>query len=53
MLGEDLRVNGVGVTRSHSSYAVRVNVLDQHDAPELPETVDGVPVQVVEVGRIS
>lgn len=53
MLGEDLRVNGVGLTRSQSSYAVRVNVLDEHDAPELPETVDGVPVEVVEVGRIS
>jgi hypothetical protein len=53
LLGADVRVNGVGVTRWQSSYAVRVNVVDGQDAPELPATVDGVPVHVVEVGRVT
>ena len=53
LLGADVRVNGVGLTRWQSSYAVRVNVVDGHDAPDLPETVDGVPVRVVEVGRVT
>lgn len=52
-LAGDARVNGVGVVRWHSSYAVRVNVVTQADAPELPEQVDGVPVRVVEIGHVT
>ncbi len=48
----DQRVNGVGLTFWGSTYAVRVNVVDDSDLPDLPDAVDGVPVRVVAVGRI-
>ena len=52
-LAGDSRVNGIGITRWHSRYAVRVNVVDGADAPELPDAVNGVPVRVVVVGPIT
>lgn len=52
-LAGDSRVNGIGLTRWQNGYAVRVNVVDGADAPDLPETVEGVPVCVVVVGPIT
>jgi hypothetical protein len=52
-LAGDSRVNGIGLTRWHDGYAVRVNVVDAADAPDLPKTVDGVPVRVVVVGQVA
>lgn len=52
-LSGDTRVNGIGITRQEASYAVKVNVLAEDDAPEVPAEVDGVPVQVVVVGRVT
>lgn len=49
----DPRVNGIGLTHEGASWAVKVNVLDSSDYPELPSAVDGVPVVVRDVGGIS
>ena len=51
-LRDDPRVVGVGITRWHGRYAVRVNVVDARDAPAVPSTVHGVTIEVVAVGRI-
>lgn len=51
-LRDDPRVGGVGITRWHGQYAVRVNVVDESDVPELPSRVYGVHVQIVAVGRV-
>ncbi|GAB7191839.1 hypothetical protein NUM3379_25470 [Kineococcus sp. NUM-3379] len=53
MLAGDSRVNGVGITRGGDRYAVKVNVVSGHDLPDVPSSVDGVPVTVAVVGRIS
>jgi hypothetical protein len=53
LLAGDHRVNGIGITRSADHYAVKVNVVSDTDVPDLPEAVDGVPVRVAVVGRIS
>ena len=53
LLAGDSRVNGVGITRAEDSYAVKVNVVSSQDVPDLPDAVDGVPVKVAVVGRIS
>ncbi|MFB9377022.1 hypothetical protein ACFFKU_02555 [Kineococcus gynurae] len=53
MLAGDARVNGLGITRWQSSYAVKVNVVDADDTPDLPDTVDGVPVRIDVIGRIT
>ncbi|GAA2026497.1 hypothetical protein WDZ16_10690 [Pseudokineococcus marinus] len=57
-LAGDRRVNGVGVVRwavgtSAAAYGVRVGVVAEDDAPEVPAEVDGVPVRVDVVGRIT
>lgn len=52
-LSGDRRVNGVGVVRRERAYAVRVNVVAGDDRPDLPAEVDGVPVDVAVVGRIT
>jgi hypothetical protein len=49
---DDARINGVGITGHHDRYAVRVNVVDAAAAADVPDEVDGVPVEVVVVGRI-
>jgi hypothetical protein len=51
-IGDDPRVNGVGIARSHGRYAVRVNVVDEGDLPDLPDEVEGVEVRIVVVGRV-
>ncbi len=51
-LSGDRRVNGVGITGTQSSFAVRVNLVDDTDRPDLPDEIDGVPVEVEVVGPI-
>ncbi|MEJ5945089.1 hypothetical protein WDZ17_07235 [Pseudokineococcus basanitobsidens] len=53
VLAGDGRVNGVGVVRWRSAYAVRVSVVTEEDRPDLPAEVDGVPVRVEAVGEIT
>jgi hypothetical protein len=49
----DPRVNGIGLTHAGGDWAVKVNVVDDADYPDLPDAVDGVPVVVRGVGGIS
>ena len=51
-LAGDPRVNGVGIARSKGRYAVRVNIVDESDVPELPDEVEGIEVRIVVVGRL-
>jgi hypothetical protein len=51
-LRDDPRVGGVGITRWHGRYAVRVNIVDESDVPDLPTRIHGVEVQILAVGRI-
>lgn len=53
LVADDPRVNGIGLSRSGGGWAVKVNVVDESDYPELPETVDGVLVRVAAIGRVS
>lgn len=50
---DDARVNGIGIAGRHNRYTVRVNVVDEDTADDLPDEVDGVPVEKVVVGRIT
>lgn len=53
LVGADPRVNGIGLTHAGQAWAVKVNVVDERDYPDLPETVDGVPVLVRGIGGVS
>ncbi|GAA4966725.1 hypothetical protein [Kineococcus glutinatus] len=53
LFGADSRVQGVGIARRSGTYGVKVNVVSEQDVPDLPDAVDGVPVLVAAVGRIS
>lgn len=53
LVGGDSRVNGIGLTRHHREWAVKVNVRDDADPPELPAQVHGVPVLVRGIGPIT
>ena len=53
LLAGDSRVNGIGISRGGGQYSVKVNVVSDHDLPDVPADVDGVPVKVAVVGRIS
>lgn len=54
MVSGDARVNGIGLTRAGGgTWAVKVNVVDADDRPDLPDHVDGVPVRFAAVGRVS
>ena len=47
-------VNGVGITRVGGGYGVKVNVATEPPpGVEIPEEIDGVPVVLEVVGRIS
>ena len=47
-------VVGVGITTIGSGYGLKVNLASSpHAASQLPTDVDGVPVRVEVVGRIS
>lgn len=51
-LGAYPHVNGVGITRLGDGYGLKVN-LDRTEGVDVPDHVDGVPVQVERVGRIT
>lgn len=53
LIGGDPRVNGVGLTHVGPDWAVKVNVVDDQDYPDLPERVEGVRVVVRGIGGIS
>ncbi|MEW1914190.1 hypothetical protein AB0442_38215 [Kitasatospora sp. NPDC085895] len=53
MLADDPRVNGVGIGGTKSAYVVKVQLVSDDDRPDLPQEIDGVPVQTVAVGRIK
>ena len=48
----DPRVNGVGIGGRRPDYVIRVNIVDPDDRPELLREIDGIPIEVVIVGRI-
>ncbi len=47
------QVNGVGITRKGSDYAVKVNLESElDDGSQYPDQIDGVPVVIAVVGHI-
>jgi hypothetical protein len=46
-------VNGVGIARQGSGYAVKLNLARRTKTDSLPSMVDGVPVKVEVVGEIA
>ena len=46
-------VNGVGLTRGEGGYGLKVNLVEGGRARALPTEIDGVPVRVEVVGRIT
>lgn len=48
------QVNGVGITRVGTGYGIKINLVAQPPAGvAIPEEIDGVPVVLEVVGRIS
>lgn len=48
------KVNGVGITRVGEGYGLKVNLAEHPpEGIELPKEVDGVPILVEFVGRIT
>jgi len=45
-------LTGVGIGRVGNDYAVRVNVSDSVPDADIPTSLDGVPVELVNVGTI-
>jgi hypothetical protein len=52
-LAQRPHIRGVGVGLGPDGYCVRVNVAADADRVGLPRSVDGVPVDVRVVGRVS
>lgn len=52
MLSRNRRVNGVGLTRRGRGWCVKVNLSGATRA-NLPTEIDGVPIQVEQVGKVS
>ncbi|MGH2662508.1 MAG: hypothetical protein ACRDH8_06805 [Actinomycetota bacterium] len=54
MVEGDPSVTGIGIARIGRGYGVKLNVTEQlGNAVMLPQEVDGVPLRVETVGRIS
>jgi hypothetical protein len=54
VFGRKANVVGVGITQIGGSYGVKVNIREAPKAgTAFPESVEGVPVQVEVVGRIT
>jgi hypothetical protein len=54
MLPKAVKVNGVGITQVGEDYAVKVNLAEApDDGASLPKSIDGVPIVVEVVGRIT
>lgn len=49
----DPRVNGVGLGGTGGAYVVMVQLVSADEGPELPQEVDGVPVESIIVGQIG
>jgi hypothetical protein len=52
LLARNRKVNGIGLSRRGKGWCVKVNLSGPTKA-NLPKEVDGVPVQIEQVGRIS
>lgn len=53
-LPKSAKVNGIGITRSGDTYAVKVNLSEApREDLNLPAEIEGVPVIFEVVGRIS
>lgn len=47
-------MTGIGITRIGRSYGIKLNFLERTPTAEkVPQEIDGVPVKVETVGRIS
>ena len=46
-------VNGVGIAREGSGYAVKLNLSSRTGSAGLPKKIDGVPVRIETVGPIA
>jgi hypothetical protein len=53
LVGKHPDVNGIGVARIGGGYGVKVNLLKGTLADRVPGEIDGVPVRVETVGRIT
>jgi hypothetical protein len=52
-LAGDARVNGLGLTRTESGWAVKVNLVRAAPELDLPPEIDGVEVRTHVVGTIK
>lgn len=52
MLSRNRKVNGIGLSRRGTGWCIKVNLSGPTRA-SLPNEIDGVPVYVEQVGRIS
>jgi DNA-binding transcriptional MocR family regulator len=52
-LGDHPLITGCGVRREAGGYAVTLDLVAAWDGPALPAEIDGVPVRVQVIGRVS
>ncbi len=52
LLSRNRQVNGIGIARRGGGWCVKVNLSGATRA-KLPSEIDGVPVQVEQVGKVS
>lgn len=52
MLARNRKVNGIGLSRRGAGWCIKVNLSGPTRA-NLPDEIDGVPVYVEQVGKIS
>lgn len=54
VLPKSVKVNGVGITQVGDDYAVKVNLAERpRPGVSLPDKIDGVPIVMEVVGRIT
>lgn len=53
LIGKHPDVNGIGVTPIGDGYGVKLNLVKGALADRIPREIDGVPVRVETVGRIT
>jgi hypothetical protein len=53
LLGKNRDVTGIGIARIGRGYGVKLNLVEGTIADLVPNEIDGVPIRVETVGRIS
>ena len=54
LVAESVEIRGIGITKQDGEYAVKLNLSEAPSDPSvIPGEVDGVPIVVVIVGRIT